>query len=140
MTFDPEAGSVVVDTCVVSFLVKGDTRAEHYRPQLEGNHLILSFMTIAELERWALSRCWGQERRDRMEAFLRKNFVVHDVMDRNLCRTLAEVTDQRSRRGREIRCADAWIAATALVLDIPLVTNNVKDFKEIDRLVLVPAP
>jgi predicted nucleic acid-binding protein len=33
--------------------------------------------------------------------------------------------------------ADAWIAATALVLSAPLVTNNAKDYRHLDRLRLV---
>jgi len=31
--------TVIVDTDVVSFLMKGDTRAEFYRPHLEGRTL-----------------------------------------------------------------------------------------------------
>ena len=33
--------------------------------------------------------------------------------------------------------ADAWIAATALALPVPLVTNNPKDYRHLDRLQLV---
>jgi predicted nucleic acid-binding protein len=124
---------------VVSFLEKGDTRARDYVPHLEGKSLVLSFMTFAELKRWALARNWGEDRRRRLEQWIQKDFAIHSDMTSDLCRTWAEVSDQRSRKGREIRCADAWIAATALVLDIPLVTNNVKDFEEIDGLVLLSA-
>jgi predicted nucleic acid-binding protein len=35
--------------------------------------------------------------------------------------------------------ADAWIAATALVLSAPLVTNNPKDYRHLDKLQLVSA-
>jgi predicted nucleic acid-binding protein len=35
--------------------------------------------------------------------------------------------------------ADAWIAATALVLSAPLVTNNAKDFHHLGNLQLVSA-
>ena len=37
---------VIVDTDVVSFLFKGDTRAQLYRPHLQGKTLALSFMTV----------------------------------------------------------------------------------------------
>jgi tRNA(fMet)-specific endonuclease VapC len=46
----------IVDTDVVSFLFKRDTRAELYRPHLSTRLLVVSFMTVAELDRWALSR------------------------------------------------------------------------------------
>ena len=35
--------------------------------------------------------------------------------------------------------ADAWIAATALVLSAPLVTNNPKDYHHLDKLQIVSA-
>jgi predicted nucleic acid-binding protein len=33
--------------------------------------------------------------------------------------------------------ADAWIAAAALILSVPLVTNNPKDYHHLDKLQLV---
>jgi predicted nucleic acid-binding protein len=35
--------------------------------------------------------------------------------------------------------ADAWIAASALVLSVPLVTNNPKDYRHLGGLQLVSA-
>jgi len=43
--------TVVVDTDVVSFLYKRDTRALLYTPYLDGKLTLISFMTIAELHR-----------------------------------------------------------------------------------------
>lgn len=51
---------MVVDTDVVSYLFKRDSRAEAYRPHLTGRLLVVSFMTVAELDRWALERDWGE--------------------------------------------------------------------------------
>ena len=75
--------SAVVDTDVVSFQIKGDTRAELYQPHLEGKLLVVSFMTVAELYRWALLRNWGEARRERLREYLRQ-FVVPPVDD-TLC-------------------------------------------------------
>jgi len=55
--------SVIIDTDVLSYLFKGDTRAESYRSQLHGKLGVLSFMTIAELDFWANARNWGATRR-----------------------------------------------------------------------------
>lgn len=41
--------SVVVDTDVVSFSFKRDSRIRRYRPHLLGKTLVISFMTLAEL-------------------------------------------------------------------------------------------
>src|SRR5262249_51564750 len=39
---------VVLDTNVVSYLMKGGPRADAYRERLRGNDLAISFMTVAE--------------------------------------------------------------------------------------------
>jgi hypothetical protein len=44
---------VVVDTDVLSFLYKRDTRARLYEPHLNDPPFIVSFMSLAELRRWA---------------------------------------------------------------------------------------
>jgi hypothetical protein len=51
---------LLIDTDVISFLFKRDTRAELYRPHLQNTLPLVSFMTIAELEQWALIRNWGE--------------------------------------------------------------------------------
>ena len=127
--------SVVVDTDVMSFLFKRDSRAEGYRPHLTGKLLVLSFMTVAELDRWALARNWGKTRCARMEEYLR-NFVVYPF-DRVLCSKWAEVSDRARRNGRRIECADAWIAATAVLHNIPLVTHNSSDYTRVDGLEVI---
>jgi predicted nucleic acid-binding protein len=55
--------AAIVDTDVVSMLFKGDTRALAYGPHITGRLLGISFMTLAELERWPLERNWGQRRK-----------------------------------------------------------------------------
>lgn len=39
---------------------------------LLGHELFISFMTLAELERWALTRRWGAARRQRLQRYLRR--------------------------------------------------------------------
>jgi predicted nucleic acid-binding protein len=127
--------SVVVDTDVVSYFFKNDSRAEAYRPHLDGNLLIISFMTVAELDVWALQSRWGTQRRSRLEEHLERYAIYH--ASRQLCRGWAEVTAGARRKGRPIDCADAWIAATALILSVPLVTHNVRHYAQVDGLELI---
>lgn len=126
---------MVVDTDVVSYLFKRDSRAEAYRPHLTGRLLVVSFMTLAELDRWALERGWGEARRARMERHM-SNFVVRPF-DRDLCLRWAEVTDGARRKGRPIGVADAWIAATALRHEAPLVTNNDAHYAGVEGLTTI---
>ena len=92
-------------------------------------------MTFAELDRWALARNWGEARRARMEQHLR-NFVVYPF-NRSLCLRWAEAADSARREGRPIGVADAWIAATALEHDLPLVTNNAGHYASVEGLTVV---
>lgn len=126
----------VVDTDVISYLLRRDSRAEQYRQYFSGALLAISFMTVAELDRWAVSRNWGAAREQRMAQFLEQFVIV--LVDRPLCRIWAEASDQARRNGRPIQTADAWIAATALYLEVPLVTNNQSDYAGIESLVVLP--
>jgi predicted nucleic acid-binding protein len=42
--------------------------------------------------------------------------------------------------GRRIECADAWVAATALLYKAPLVTHNRTDYFGVPGLMLVSHP
>ena len=49
---------VVVDTDVVSFVFKNHPNGALYEADLAGRTLLLSFMTLAELDRWAIQSRW----------------------------------------------------------------------------------
>ncbi len=129
--------AVVVDTNVVSFIFKKGTRARYFRRHLTGRTLMISFMTLAELHVWSLERRWGQARREQLARHLER-YVKHYV-DSWLCERWAEVRHQANRKGRPIGFADAWIAATALYHDLPLVTDNESDFAGVHGLTLLTA-
>ncbi len=126
---------IAVDTDVVSYLFKMDSRAELYHQHTNDKLLILSFMTIAETDRWTLERIWGEKRKQKLADFLKDFIVIYS--DRALCLKWAETMQSAKRNGRPIQTADAWIAATALLHDIPLVTHNYKDYAGIDGLKII---
>jgi tRNA(fMet)-specific endonuclease VapC len=127
--------ALVVDTDVVSFVFKRDTRAALYTPHLSGHILTISFQALAELELWTLAANWGSRRRQQLDHYLRRYLV--EESSPGLCRRWAEVTDDGRRRGRPIATADAWSAATALHLDLPLVTHNGAHFTNVAGLTVV---
>jgi predicted nucleic acid-binding protein len=92
-------------------------------------------MTLAEMGQGALDANWGPRKWDLLEAYLADFSVLHS--DSLLCSTWAALRHESMRKGRRMGSADAWIAATALVLSAPLVTNNPKDYRHLDRLQLV---
>lgn len=123
---------LLLDTDVFSYLVKGDSRAIQYASVLEGHSVAISFMTVAELYQWASSRNWGQERVSELEAVI-KGYIIPPV-DAEVCRQWGRIRARRRAAGRPISPQDAWIAATALCFDLPLVTNNPSDYAGTDGL------
>jgi len=126
---------VVVDTDVVSFLFKNHTIASRYFPELAGRVPLISFMTIAELERWAIQHRWNTQRLRWLQTYLRRFTVVPSSPD--LCRRWAEVTVAAQAAGRRIECADAWIATTAMLYAAPLVTHNRAHYLGVPGLMLI---
>ena len=51
----------------------------------------------------------------------------------------ARVRNERERAGRKLNTADAWIAATAIMLACPLASHDA-DFSDIPNLELIRAP
>jgi tRNA(fMet)-specific endonuclease VapC len=124
--------ALVIDSDVVSYLYKRDTRAELYHPHLNDPPFFLSFMSLAELRRWTLERNWGEGRRRQLEEYLERYVFIHS--DEQLCDLWARVTSSARSLGRPVAHADAWIAATALHLDIPLVTHNASHYSGVAGL------
>ncbi|MCA9214613.1 MAG: PIN domain-containing protein [Planctomycetales bacterium] len=127
---------VVVDTDVVSFYAKGDSRFASYAPELDGKQLVMSFMSLSELLLWQKLRNWGQARRDRFMQEIEKQYVIYPV-DRRLCDCWARLKAESSAKGRVLETADAWIAATAVQLGIPLVTHNARDYQFLSNLSVI---
>lgn len=72
---------VVLDTDVVSFLFKSDSRAQAYLPHLRDRQWLISFMTEAELEQWALLANWHAKRIDWLRIFLARFVIVPSSRD-----------------------------------------------------------
>jgi tRNA(fMet)-specific endonuclease VapC len=126
---------IVADTNVVSYIFKEDSRSVLYTPHLAGKDVILSFVTLAELRRWSISSNWGKTRKRKLDEYLDRFFILHS--NDALCHRWAEIVESGKRKGRPIQPGDAWIAATALLHSLPLVTHNGKDFAGIDGLVII---
>jgi tRNA(fMet)-specific endonuclease VapC len=77
----------------------------------------------------ANARCWKRTLSDFS--------VLHT--DSVLCSAWAAIRNESTRKGHQMSSADSWIAATALVLSVPLLTNNPKDYRHLDNLQLVSA-
>jgi len=126
---------VVVDTDVVSFVFKNHPIGSRYDADLTGRVAVVSFMTFAELERWALQHRWSAQRLRWLHLYLGRFTVAPSSPD--LCRKWAEVMVGAQAVGRRIESSDAWIAATALLYQAPLITHNHADYLGVPGLKLI---
>lgn len=130
---------VVIDTDVLSFYLKNDSRFAKYAGELDGKQLVISFQTQAELMLWQELHNWSDARRDKAARLIAQQYIVFPV-DAALCRTWAQLRSDVQKAGRVIQVADAWIAATAIALGVPLATHNARDFSHIAKLNLINFP
>ena len=131
---------VVVDTGVFSSGLSGSGHALafRYRPLLEGRRRVISFVTQAELRFGATYAGWGLRRMTRLETRLATATtvwatpeLVHHYVDlRRWCVQNGHGLGQKDHE------ADRWVAATALMLGIPLVSDD-RIFIGVDRLQLL---
>ena len=125
--------TLLLDTNIVSYLMRGHSLAAGYQPYLDGQVLAISFMTVAEMHEGALRANWGERKRARLASVLRSYLAIPSSPE--ICERWGEV--RFTRRQQPISGEDAWIAATALAYDISLVTHNRSDFEDIPGLKLV---
>jgi len=129
---------MLIDTNIVSYIYKADTRAAAYQPHLLGRQWYVSFMTLAEIYRWPYAQGWSEARRLHLARFIQSRFVVLPF-DNRLAWVWAELVGQ-TLRGQPMSMADSWIAATALQHGMPLVTHNARHFKTVPGLTLITEP
>jgi len=128
----------VVDTDVVSFLFKGHSLAPAYQAILAGRPLAVSLITLAEIEYGMEVKNWGGSRRDLMRRFLTRFTPL--LPDSETARLWAWIKSACKKSGRPITFADAWIAAAAIQLNVPLVTHNANDYAVVPNLTVLTAP
>ena len=127
--------SVVIETDVTSFIFKRDTRTGLYRRHLSRFPYFISFMTLAEMRRWALEQNWGVAKCEELEEYLSTYLIV--FADDDLCNLWAEAKNSAKQNGKPIDTADAWVAATALLLNVPLITHNRTHFEGVEGLTII---
>jgi len=126
----------LIDTDVVSFLFNKHPLGISYRQYLRKRTLCISFMTCAEIERGMRQADWGEHRKNEMRDFIADKFTVISSND-PICIKWGDILVLQLKKGRPISFADAWIAATALVYKIPIITHNRKHFETIDELKVI---
>jgi len=129
---------VVVDTDVISFLFKNHSLAPAYQAILAGRSLAVSLISLAEVEYGMEAKNWGSGRRDLMRRFLARFTPL--LPDTETATLWAQIKSNCEKKGRPITFADAWIAAGAVQLNVPLVTHNAGDYGAVEGLTILTSP
>ena len=129
----------LLDTNVVSELRKPKPQGAvvAWVSAQDTTHLYLSAMTIAALQRGVeITREQDVEKAEHIEGWLEQLIVSGQVlaMDAPVCRQWARLMHRQSDTLTE----DAFIAATAIVHRLVVVTRNVRDFKVLNVELLSP--
>lgn len=127
--------SFLLDTNVVSEWVKRepDRGVITWLAEVDEDRVFLSVVTLAEI-RHGVDRLPRGARRTRLDAWLRDEVPVRFegrllTVDEKVADSWGEVVARREVAGQPIGVMDAFIAATAIVHALTLVTRNERDFK-----------
>lgn len=102
--------------------------------------LILSVVSVGEIKSLAIQNSWGKKRLEKLEALLQE-FLIADIRINRTIERYAEIdafsqgklkTKPATFSARNMGKNDLWIAATASVLDVPLITTD-HDFDHLEN-------
>lgn len=115
------------DTCIFAM-----SHAPGFVPKTNLRDCGISVVVLGELE-------WGVRRSTRVrenQASLQEWLAAVEVaqMDDEVARRYGQLRADLNRIGQPIGPNDLWVAAHALSLDVPLITNNLTEFARVPGL------
>ena len=126
--------SFLLDTNVISEWIKPEPNAGvvAWLAEIDEDRVLISIVSLAELRR-GVDRMDQGARRRRLDAWLRHDLPIRFEgrvlgIDMAVADAWGGVVARQEARGRPIAAMDAFIAATAEVYALTLVTRNVADF------------
>ena len=126
---------IVVDTNVVSYIYRGDPIGRPYLDRIGGHRPFISVQTYEEIMFGVMVNNWGQARIRRLLRYVNANYDIIQVNSR-LAVICARLRADSRRLGRELSAADGWIAATAVLLNCPLLSHD-RDFGSLPGLEVI---
>jgi len=134
----------LLDTNVISEPMKARPNAGvlAWLGQVDEDSVFLSVVTITEL-RYGIERLATGRRRDRLDGWLRTDLTSRFgerilPVDLEIAEACGRIVARSESVGRPIEPRDGFIAATAEVRGLTLVTRNVSDFAATVRNLVTP--
>lgn len=133
---------IAVDANILSFMMSdlpgARDRVARYRADLDGRVLGLPFQARAELEVGLQVQEWAESRfRALLQQFVAIPYSEAIQEHYIAIQTYFARERRRSEASRRQKAADAWNAAAALSLGVPIATHNRADFEGIPNLELI---
>ena len=120
----------LLDTNIVVALTRDKQLGKHidasYQLSAGLHRCVISIVTAGELYSLARYLGWGQKKRESLDEILEK-LVWIDINHPDLLRAYGEIDADCTKGGCRMSKNDAWIAATAQVTGLTLLTTD-KDF------------
>jgi len=125
---------VLLDTNVVSFIQSGSGLGKRYESLIEGWDRHIALVTLGEMLHGAYWRGWGPSRTMEQWAFIGTLEII--IPTPAMASLAASFVSERRACGRPLEWNDAWIAATAVTCQCPLVTHD-GDFTGLEGLYVI---
>ncbi|MGO9274577.1 MAG: type II toxin-antitoxin system VapC family toxin [Terriglobia bacterium] len=136
--------SFLLDTNIVSEWVKPrpNPGVIAWLAEVDEDRVFLSVITLAEL-RYGIERLAEGRRRKRIEEWLRDELPVRFEgrllpVDNAVADAWGKIVAQRETAGRPVGVLDAFIAATAQIHSLTIVTRNAPDFESSVKAIVNP--
>jgi len=121
----------LIDSNIIIYTIKGDEKAVAYMEQLyadQSKDFLCSVITEAEL----FSTTISEQVQKNIEGVLSEAEIVEVSSD--IARKAGEIRAKGYDKGYKINLPDAIIAATAIVENAIVVTNNMADFRKVSQI------
>ena len=125
---------LIVDSNIVSYLLTEAPLALRYRPIVRDREVAMSFQTVAEVLYGARMGHYSSQFESRWQNLRRAWQTI--LYDDELAEIYAAIRADANRAGRGLSSQDAWVAATALWLQVPLVSHD-RGFRNVPALELI---
>ena len=113
---------LVVDTDVASFIHNGFELGPAYSKLIAGRCAGITLLAVAEFRAGVVQRNWGPRKIASLDAFLKRYMLIEASSE--IANVSGGIRACCAQVGRALSWPDAWAAATALWLDVPLVTHD----------------
>ena len=125
----------MLDTNICIYIIKN--KPQHVKQKFLAfniGELCISSITVSELMYGAFKSQFVEKNLNAIEAFL----LPFEIVDYDYMAAIAygKIRAALEKQGKVIGNMDMQIAAHALALELTLVTNNTKEFKRVDGLIL----